>query len=103
MMKFDKNFILMSAKRALLTYVKPHLRAVCVDIADQVVEAHFYFHGSVSEVDQEDMECVMTEIMSDFPIYDDAGKEFTYKYMAHQVDAPQPLNCVGYWAYYRYE
>jgi hypothetical protein len=102
-MTISETLILMSAKSALLTNVKPNLRAVCVDVRPHTIELHFYFHGPVSEDDEEDVEMVITEIMADMPIKDDDGYEIIYKYRTHQIDAPSPLECIGSWVYYRYE
>jgi hypothetical protein len=58
--------IVLSVNGALLGSVTPNLRGVAVDWDDSSIRVVCYFHGSISEEDQEIMDCVHTEVATDF-------------------------------------
>jgi len=58
--------IVLSVNGALLGSVTSNLRGVAVDWDDHTIRVVCYFHGSISEEDQEIMDRVHTEVATDF-------------------------------------
>jgi len=78
------------------------MRAISVDWSTEQIQVWVYVDGPIDEQVQEDFDAgVMTQIVSDFPDTDkgDPAANFTFV----QCDAPQRLNCRGWWVYARKE
>lgn len=78
--------IVLSVNGALLGNVTPNLRGVAVDWDDHTIRVVCYFHGSISEEDQEIMDCVHTEVATDF--VDSRVVELT----AQRLDMPTKMD-----------
>jgi hypothetical protein len=58
--------ILLSVQRSLLESVTSNLRGVAIDWNDSEIRIVCYFHGTISNDDREEMNCVHTEVVADF-------------------------------------
>lgn len=65
--KIDRVSAILSLNRALLGEVFPQLRAAKIQWDEEKVNLFFYYDGEISEDDRESLECVATEVISDFP------------------------------------
>lgn len=70
--QFDKETmrmiqVLLSLQRALIGAVTPHLRAVNVSWDMHHIDIYFFYDGEISEDDQEESECAVTEVLANFP------------------------------------
>ena|SRR5579871_3113997 len=65
--KIDRANAILSLNRALLDAVFPQLRAAKIQWDNKKVHLFFYYDGEISEDDHESLECVATEVISDFP------------------------------------
>ncbi len=90
--------VLLSLQRALLGEVTPNLRGVTCSWDQSLIRISALFDGKVSEENRESMECVATEVMSDFP-------DFQVILECQRLDVPEPLSshALMAWAYSRRE
>lgn len=90
----SKADALFSLCRALLGEIPFNLRAAAIKIENSVIWTYFFFQGEFSEDDWEDMSCVNTEVISDFPSVDT-------EIVVRRLDYPNPLPEVGLYAFSR--
>lgn len=90
--------VLLSLQRALLSYVPCSLRGVTCKWDDRTIVIKCYFDGKITDEDHESMECVATEVMSDFAEHDVSIE-------CIRCDAPMSLNDFSLmaWVYRRKE
>ncbi|MDP1835185.1 MAG: hypothetical protein Q8K75_04565 [Chlamydiales bacterium] len=93
--------LVLCTQRALTGYVQSNLRAVYVDEAYMEVKAFFYFDGPIDEENAEAVECVLSEIISNFSQSELEIMQFNYKPI--RIDAPNPIPPEGHCVYFRYE
>jgi hypothetical protein len=62
----SRGEMVLSVQRALLGNVTSNLRGVAVDWDDRIIRVVCYYHGPISDADKELMNCVHTEIATDF-------------------------------------
>jgi hypothetical protein len=89
--------LLLSVQRALLGAVPPELRGVTVAWEGAIIRLRFYLDGPVSDEDRDAMQVVGSEVIADFPDATRIEEEILRR------DAPQPMECLEAWAYYRRE
>ena len=61
-----RTSVFLSVQRAFLGEITADIRAIAVSYLDSI-QVTVYFEGSISESRLEDLSCVETEIMCDFP------------------------------------
>jgi len=59
--------ILLSLQKALIGSITSHLRSVSVGWDENNIDIYFLYDGEISEDDQEESECVATEVLASFP------------------------------------
>jgi len=101
-MNFDIVNLKLSALAGLLGNVFPKLRAVCVNIDENIIYVCFYIDGEISEEDKECCESALDDIIADFPLESD-GKEIEFETPMIRLDYPQKPPLRGHWVYYRNE
>ena len=87
---------ILSLSRGLWGEVFPSLRSASIDWNDDKIILYFYYDGEISEDDHESLECVATEVISDFPEY---GLDVNIE----RWDYPQKVPQIGELVYYRKE
>lgn len=101
-MSFDIVNLKLSAQRGLIGNVFPKLRAVCVDIKENLIYVCFYIDGNILEEEKECCESTLDNIIADFPLVVE-GKETKFETPMIRLDSPQKPPLVGYWVYFRNE
>jgi len=78
----------LSAQRALLGHVPPHVRAVSLDRDDGAhrIWVRFFFDGEPSESVRDAAACAGTEILSDYPDEWDVTEEFVVCPAPQQIE-----------------
>ena len=84
--------------RALWGEVRPPLRGVAVEWNSHSLEILCYFDGEISADDRQSMECVLTEVIADFPEERDR-----IRLDCMRKDAPSAVATLGSWVYRRHE
>ena len=59
----------LSLQRALLGEITPNIRGITCACNESVIVVRCYFAGEITEEDEDSMDCVATEVISDFPEY----------------------------------
>jgi hypothetical protein len=90
--------IKLSFQRALLGEITPNIRGITCGWNDSMITYKCYFHGEISEENQESMDCVATEVVADFP-------DYMIDFQCERLDMPEPLNAhtLLIWVYKRKE
>lgn len=94
-----RTSVLLSVQRALLGEVRPPLRCVTVGWDTDSIHILCVFDGEIAEDDRESMECVLTEVIADFP----AAEGDRIHLDCVRRDAPAPLEFLQATVYSRYE
>ncbi len=84
----QRGKILLSTQRALLGAVVPNLRRVFVDWDDTKIQLYFVFDETFLDDFHEDMECVATEVLTDF-------LQCTVETHYLSVKNPEPIPLMG--------
>lgn len=97
--RFIMTELRLSLQRALVGAVPPSLRAVTCGWAGTEVQIRYIFDGPINPDEHEDMLCVGTEVIADFP------SPWTIDEQAVRVDHPESLapHLLRAWAYMRKE
>lgn len=95
----DIGELKLSAQRALLGNVTPNLRAVCVNVEENVISAVFYCDKEISEEEFELYEQVKDQIIADFCNL----QELEFSLETVRLDYPKKMPLKGFWVYYRNE
>jgi hypothetical protein len=90
--------VLGSVRRALIGNVTPNLRAVYVDLEEELITLLFYYNDPLSEDEEELASLTDTEFISDFP-----SPEYKTDCKVHVIPYPQKIEKKGYCVYRRYE
>lgn len=99
----DIGDLKLSAQRALLGNVTPNLRAVCVDIEDNVISAIFFCDKEISEEDFELYEQAKDQIIADFCQPQASFDQPEFSLETVRLDYPEKMPLKGFWVYYRNE
>jgi hypothetical protein len=89
--------IVLSVQGALLGNVTHNLRGVAADWSNTEIRIVCYFHGPISDDDQDTMSCVHTEVATDF--VDIVPVHFTLE----RLDMPMKMNGFRAWVFLRKE
>lgn len=65
--KIDRISAILSLNGALIGEVFSQLRVAKIQWDNEKVSLLFYYDGEISEDDRESLECIATEVISDFP------------------------------------
>ncbi len=91
----------LSLQRGLLGRILPEIRAIGISHKDGMINIYCFVDGEPSELLVDEMECVATEVISDFP------DGYGIKTHVERVDLPEQYNKrdgrIARWIYSRYE
>lgn len=102
-MTLDIVNLKLSAQRALLGHVFADLRAVCVNISENIIQVYFYIDGEISEEQKELCESVVDEIVADFCHIKIKDKDVEFETPFIRLNYPKKQTLCGHWVYYRSE
>jgi hypothetical protein len=102
-MNLDLANLKLSVQAGLLGNAFPKLRAICVNLTENLIYTCFYIDGEISEDDKECCESILDEVHSDFCNSTHEGKEIEFETHFTRLDYPQKPLLVGHWVYYRKE
>jgi len=84
-------------QRALLGEITLNLRAVTITYEDNRIHFYCVYDGVASEEERENMSCVETELIADFP------ESVTISHEIREVNKDQPIQVPGIWVFARKE
>jgi hypothetical protein len=93
-----RTTLLLAFRLALLGEITPNIRGITCGWNEQEVIIKYYFDGSFSEEEQENMECVATEVISHIP-------DRNIDVECRRIDSPESLqnHKLNEWVYLRKE
>lgn len=94
--KKETNALLSIWKALVSGGITPNMRAVYIDLNEKSVDLRFIFDGPFTEEEEEEVQCMGSEVVADLP-----DSEFDLK--CERVDYPQPIVGPGHCVYRRKE